>query len=212
MSSSETEIANLALSHLGGSKEIANIETEKSEAAAACRRFFDTSRDEMLRDFAWPFATSFSTLGLVEEDPDENDKEWKYSYRYPSDCISLRRILSGSRNDHRQGRVPYKIGQDSSGLLIYTDKEDAIVEYTKRETDVSRFPTDFVMALSFRLAAYIAPRVTGGDPFKLGDMVLRFHSFSLAKAQNSALKEEQPEEEPAGHDRRPDCQGELGRD
>src|SRR3990172_6032289 len=129
---SEVDICNMALSHLGNSKEIAILATEKSEEAAACRRFYETARDTVLRDFAWPFATRILSLGLVEEDPND---EWAYAYRYPTDCLLLRRLLSGLRHDNRQSRAPYRVARDDDGLVIYTDLAEAQMEYTVRETD-----------------------------------------------------------------------------
>ena len=79
MASSKTEIANLAISHLGIGKTIANLELEKSQEAIACRRFYDTVRDSSLRDFPWPFAGKIQALALVSN-------EWLYAYQYPSDC------------------------------------------------------------------------------------------------------------------------------
>jgi hypothetical protein len=191
---SEIAICNMALSHLGVGKEISNLETEKGEEAAACRRFFATARDNTLRDYPWPFATKIISLALVEEDPNE---EWSFSYRYPTDCVRARRILSGQRNDNRQTRVPYVVAQDETGLLIYTDSENAELEYTFRDTDPSRYPGDYVMALSLRLASYIAPRLTKGDPFKLGERALQLHQLESMKAMQSAHVEEQNEETPA---------------
>lgn len=193
MASSSTEICNLALSHLGIGKQIANVETERSAEALACRRYYATARDVSLRDFPWPFATTIRALGLVEEDP---NSEWGFSYRYPTDCVKLRRILSGVRNDTSQSRTPYKLARDSAGILIYSDMEDAEVEYTIRETIVGRYPPDFIMALSFRIAAYIAPSVTGGDPFKLGERALSLYTYELSKAEASGLNEEQPDQNP----------------
>ena len=190
---SDTEIVNLALSHLGISKEIASLETEKSQEASAGRRFYETTRDQILRDFPWPFANVFAVLPLVEENPND---EWAFSYRYPSDCLLLRRIMSGIRNDNRQSRIPYKIGKDSEGKLIYTDMESAKIEYTSLITEVSRFPVDFGMALSFRLAAYMAPRLTGGDPFKMGERAFKLYIVELTRAQASAVNEQQDEEAP----------------
>jgi hypothetical protein len=190
---SETEIANLALSHLNIGKEIANLETEKSEEAGACRRFYDTARDETLRDFAWPFATKFVTLAPVADNP---TTEWGKSYRYPSDCVFFRRILSGLRNDTRQSRVPYKVTQDAAGLLIFTDLADAVAEFTIRETDPSKYPSDFTMAFSMRLAALIAPRLTGGDPFKVGERAMRLYQIEIERARATAFNEQQNEEPP----------------
>jgi hypothetical protein len=198
MASSSTEICNLALSHLAQGQEIANLDTEKSDAAAACRRFYEIARDEMLRAFHWPFATKFAFLGLVEElDVDSaGGSEWRYSYRYPVDCLKLRRILSGSRNDNRQSRVPYKIARDENGSLIYSDLEEAEVEYTVKVTEVIYFQPDFVMALSLLLAAYIAPRLTNGDPFRLGNRAVELHKMAYMHASANAVGEEQQEELP----------------
>ena len=192
---SDTEIGNLALSHIGVSTEIQNLETDQSEEASALRRFYTPALEELERDFAWPFTTVLgAALGLVAEDPND---EWAYSYRYPSDCKMFRKILSGTRNDTRQSRVPYRIGRDTTGLLIFADKEDAECEYAIYEDDPQRFPPDFVMAFSLLLAAYIAPRLTAGDPFKLGERAYKLYLMSKPKAQGNALNEEQPEEEPS---------------
>jgi hypothetical protein len=193
MASSPTDICNLALSHLGISSELGNMETERSAEAAACRRFFETARDATLRDFPWPFASKSAVLGLVEEEPND---EWGYSYRYPSDCVAIRRMLGGLRNPTRATRVPYVIGQDATGLLIYTDTENAEMEYTARTSNTYLFPSDFVMAFSFRLSAYMAPRVTGGDPYKLAERSLRMYEYEIEKARARALGEGQVDIEP----------------
>ena len=69
----ETQISNIAISHLGIGLEIQNLETENSAEAKACRRFYETSRDAVLGDFEWPFATKIIELNLVEEGP---NTEW----------------------------------------------------------------------------------------------------------------------------------------
>jgi len=188
MVESSTEICNLALSHLAINSQISNLDSESSAEARACRLFFNITRDAVLRDFAWPFATKIETLSLVEANPND---EWDYSYRVPSDCLFHRRILSGVRNDTQDSKIPYRIIQDDDGLLILTDQSDAELEYTIRESRVNHWFSDFCLAMSFRLASYIAPQVTGGDPFKLGDRAIKFYQYELAKAQNNAFNEQQ---------------------
>lgn len=190
---SKIGICNMALSHLGLSKEIANFDTEKSEEAGACRRYYDEALYRTLRDFYWPFATKIASLALVEVDP---NTEWAYSYRYPIDCVDVHRILSGDRNDTRQSRVPFKIAQDAAGLLIFTDTTDAEIEYTIKAENPLYYPSDFVMFFSFYLAFLIAPRVTGGDQFKLGDRALKLYVGELMMAKKKALNEGQIDEEP----------------
>lgn len=183
----KTEICNLALSHLGVGKEIANVETEASEEAAACRRFYDPTVRKMLKEFPWPFATRYVDLALVEEDP---TNEWDYSYRYPSDCLEIRRIMSGNRVDSLGTRVAYRIVSDATGLLIFTDEADASIEYTVMPENTSFFDPLFIEALSYYLAFEIAPRVTAGDPFKLGDRAFQLYNAAAQRAKAVALRED----------------------
>lgn len=189
----KTEICNFALAHLGVSKPIGDIETDKSASAQACRVFFDISNDETFRDFNWPFATIYLELGLVEETPNTN---WDYSYRYPSDCSNFRKILSSIRNDNRQTRVSYEIASDSEGRLIFTDRENAIGKYTSKIVDTNLYSADYTMMLSLLLASYIAPRVTAGDPFGLGSRAFKLYVASREKAQATAFNEQQDDENP----------------
>jgi|DEB0MinimDraft_10_1074344.scaffolds.fasta_scaffold02080_5 hypothetical protein len=185
--SSTTEISNLAISHLGIGKEIANLDTEQTEEASACRRYFESAKKATLSDLDWTFATKFAVLNLIESEPND---EWNFSYRYPSDCINMRRILSGQRQDTQKTRVPYRISADSAGRIIYTDKENAEIEYTKNVTDPGLFSAEFALALSFRLASYIAPRLTGGDPFKMKQEMLAQYEIELGRAKKKNMNEE----------------------
>lgn len=185
---SNVEICNLALSHLGSGKEISNLETDRSSEALVCRRFFDITVDLVFRGFDWPFATRFVSLGLVETDPTE---EWGFSYRYPTDCRRFIRIPSGVRNDSRESRTPYKIMSDSQGRLILTDKEDAQAEYIALLTDPQQWPNDFSMAVSFLLAVYIAPRVTGGDPFGMAKRAEALAEYQRSTAMANSANEQQ---------------------
>lgn len=188
-----TVIANLALSHLGIGMAIANLDTERSAEAMALRRFYATTLEEVLRAFAWPFATRIEALALVEEDP---NSEWGFSYRYPTECLSLRRILSGSRNDTRQSLVPYRVAQDDQGRLVFTDQSEAEAEYTFLETVPSKYPPDFRMAFSLLLASYVAPRIAGADPFSRGDKALNRYHLVMAEAMQNSANEEQSDEPP----------------
>jgi len=184
---SKTDICNMAISHLGISKEIGNVTTEQSAEAKACRRFYDDARKAVLKDHTWPFATKLADLNLVEEQPND---EWGYSFRYPTDCLYARRILSGFRDDTERTKIVYKITQDSQGLLLFCDLSEATLEYTKDEDSEDIFPSDFTIALSYRLAHYIAARLTAGDPFKLGAMALQKYQIEISMASANASNED----------------------
>lgn len=188
--SSRTEIANLALSHCGVGTTITDLGTDRTDEAKACRAFYNICRDDTLRHFSWPFSSTIADLGLVETNPND---EWSYAYAYPADCLMLKRVVSGIRNDTETSRVPYKIGLLGSVQVIFTDQENAEAEYTVINDDAAHYPPDFVIAFSLKLAAFIAPRLTGGDPFKMGARSIQLYDRSIAMAQASAANEEQPE-------------------
>ncbi len=186
--SSQTEISNMALSHLGVGYEIQNLETEQSQEANVCRRYFDIALQTTLTDFPWPFANKMTALALIEEDPND---EWGYSYRYPIDCAHALRILSGFRNDTLESKVPYKISKDSAGKIIYSDIENAELEYTSLVEDPQFYPADFTLALSFKIAFLIAPRITAGDPFGMRAEAGRQYDIAVSNAKRNASNEEQ---------------------
>ena len=185
--SSDTQISNMAISHLGLGKEIADLTTEKSEEAAACRRFFEVAKKAVLSDLDWGFATKEAVLGLITESPSD---EWNFSYRYPTDCLNIRRIKSGMRRDTAKSRIPFRVLKDGSGRIIYTDQENAEIEYTENITDLDLLSAECDLALSFRLASYIAPRLTGGDPFKLKEEMLGQYQLEIGRAKQKEMNEE----------------------
>jgi hypothetical protein len=186
-------MANLAISHLGQGKEIANIDTEKSSEAATMRRYQPVVIEMFLKNFPYSFCNVIETLNLVESDPND---EWAYSYRLPTDCLKPIRILSGLRNDTRQSRVPYKIGKDDQGELIYCDQESAQLEYIQFVDDPSKYPIDVFLAMSYLLAGMAAPRICGEDPFKMGDKAMKMYQYFKGQADAADVNDQQQEEPP----------------
>lgn len=192
MATAEIDLYNLALSHIGISAEC-QATTENTPEANACRRFFTQVRDEILSEFPWPFARTFATLALIEADPTD---EWGFAYQYPSDCLQMRRLLGGVRNEARQDRVPYLLGRGDSGRVIYTDLDDAVAEYTSVVEDTTQFDALFAQAVAFKLAYYIAPRLSAGDPYKLGTRAYQLYQQTMEQAASDAANEEQVEDVP----------------
>lgn len=198
---SAVAIYNQALAHIGVTQRVSAAD-ERTEEARTCSLFYDEAVDRVVRAFAWPCATVTATLELVAGPNPPPTMEWTYSYRYPNDCLKIRRILNQiSRVETRQTRAPYRIVQDSQGLLIYTDYEPVAatdttpalpqIEYTMVMDDPSRWTSDFSHALSLMLAALIAPSLTAGDKFKLGARAFQLYKMAIADAEGNAADEEQ---------------------
>jgi len=197
--SSKTDICNLALSHVASGSGISNFDTDQSEPARACRLFYEIARTTALRDFDWPFATKFKALSLIEEDATEDlGNEWEYSYAYPSDCIRFRRILSGARTDSNATKIKFRIASAGSAKVIYTDETAPIAEITEDITETGRFDADFVIALSCRLAAMIAPRISAGDKNQLGPKAMAMYEAYVRQARANAITEDQSTDESNG--------------
>jgi len=198
--STNTEISNLAISFLGIGHEIQDLDTDRSQEAAICRTWFDVALESTQSDFLWPFTTKYASLQLIENAPmsefADSFQEWQYSYQYPSDCISFRKILSGTRNDNRQSRIPFEIIASDTGMQIYTDMQFAIGKYSKKVTENQVFSPQFVIALAMRLAGYVAPGITGGDPFKKGDTAMKMYQMEGSKAESNFINQNQDEEVP----------------
>lgn len=213
-------ICNMALGHLKVTRQISTLATDLSAEGIACRTFYDMCKFSMLEDFKWPFATTQGALTLIEDNPfpynlgdansitgtgpDVLDSEWSYAYQYPANCSNFIRILSGIRNEARLDRVPFKIFNNNTNAnssqggkkMILTDMSSAMGEWTTEVIQEDDFSAAFVLALSFKVAMLIAPMVTGGDPFKLGERAMKMYELELVKAQGNALNEEQMEAEP----------------
>ncbi len=178
-------ICNLALGNVGIQQTIASLD-EKSKEAAACKRYYEQARDEVLEDYPWPFATRTVTLALVASDPTPT---WYFSYRYPSDCSKVRRVVPPDIGVSNYFREPFIITSDASGKLVYSNLELALAEITAKITDTALFNAKFVNSLSWLLGSKIAPSLTGNNAKAAINHALSIYETSLIQAQNVAANE-----------------------
>lgn len=193
MAESNTEIANLALGHIGIGYQIGTLDTEKSAEARSCRRHFTQVTKELLRLFAWPFSTKYATCGLVQSNPND---EWGSSNRLPADCLGVRRVVTGIRNDTRQSVIAFKEVFDATGGLILCDQQEPTIEYTALIVLYQFWPPDFVEAHSRMLAARIAPELYPHDGETLALGQLKYAQVAINRAMAAADQDSQPDEPP----------------
>ena len=123
------DVMNLALRKLGDAFTITD-ETATDSKTVALHDAFDRVLSVSLRSYRWKFATRFTDLVLVKESP---TSEWLYAYLYP-DCLSLRRLLSGYRQDTVASRYKYRIATEPSGNIqaftVYTQDTECQITLT----------------------------------------------------------------------------------
>lgn len=190
---SKTKIANLALGRIGASKQIRNVDTETTREAVVTRLFMDEDILFVLRDFPWPWATAYVALALVAGSTTENAvPDWRYAYRYPTDCLYARRIAIESLGRNNPKPPPFRIGRDAQGKLIYTNEPEAVLEYTAQITDPEEFDPMFTSMLAWKVGAGQAPSLS-----RIKDMAetcMQMYEIEKTKAQSRALNEGQQED------------------
>lgn len=158
--SSEVDVCNLALSHLGDEASLASIDPPEGSAQADhCAKFYPIARDLMLEKHPWKFATRRVLLSPVDVDL----WEWGYAYAEPNNCARLLSVLPQDAPTEADTQEYEAMSAESGASVILTDQEEASLVYIHKVTDTSKFPALFVYALSRLLASYLAGPVLKGE-------------------------------------------------
>lgn len=165
MAQTAEDICNLALSRVGSTKFIDELEppeeADQSAESVACAAVYAECRDQLLQMYAWPFAQRRAVLAEVDEEGDR-DLEWAYVFALPDDCLQPQYIPTGtSRVDGREDRTPFVLeageveGEDGEvdSTVLLTDAVTPTLVYTARIEGVQLYPPAFVDALAWLIAS-----------------------------------------------------------
>jgi hypothetical protein len=194
--SSEVDIVNLALAHLGEDATVSSIDPPEGSAEAEhAAMFYPMARDTLLEMHEWRFATKRTLLALTASDT----FEWAYAYALPSSMLRALAVLPETSSAEDDGE-DYDQQLDAADVqIILTNCEDASLKYTARVTDTTRFPPLFVTALSWLLASHMAgPLIKGDAGRKVSASCLQTAMGFLAQAKVSDANQRkvQPEHTP----------------
>lgn len=180
---SEVDISNLALAHLGDTATVASLyPPEGSAQAEHCARFYPIARDTLLEMHQWSFCTKRVTLPLLNV----TMPTWRYVYQLPNDVISVMAVIPYDANDDYSNNMSYpsqygynpeiipaagtyvpqnfSIETLANGIqVICTNQEDAVLRYTAKITDTSKFSPLFTMSLTWLLASMLAGPIIKGE-------------------------------------------------
>ncbi len=210
--SSPIDVANYALDTIGISESISDF-SDRTTTARVCSRWFDQCREEVLRDFPWPFAKRVMPLAVVA---DQTAPGWTFVYQYPTDAVRIIAVgeeyglggmqvgVGGIRYspfyDGYSGstyRAPWEVrlNDDNASRVIVCSMQNAWVEYVSKVENVGVWPPDAIAALYLRLAAAI------GGPLKADANLVRgaqqtyefMRARAAANSQNEARNQGPPE-------------------
>lgn len=152
-------IYNKALSAIGTKASVAAT-SEATVEAQTCTLWYETVRDMVIAAAPWTSASATASLALfvtrdtaadwVATDPPPG---FLYTYDVPGDMLRPRYLTDYGR---------FEIGMSSANARrLYTNTENAILTYTKRQASVTNFDVELEMAIVFALAAHICMKLTG---------------------------------------------------
>lgn len=202
--SSDIDICNLALSHLGDSASVSSIDPPEGSAQAEhCARWYPIARDTLLSSHAWNFASKRASLASLEY---EVVAGWTHAYALPSDCLEAVAILDpnstgdytenyANQDWHSHSGYPlrpsdtardYVIESGTDGVpILFTNQQYAVLRYVYTVTDTTRFTPIVANAISWLLASYLAgPVVKGMEGAQMARACLQaYENVELPKAK-----------------------------
>jgi len=190
---SKIDVFNMALGHIGTSSTVAD-ELERSPERVICTRYWDTCRDALLsyKDMRWGFAEASVTLADLGSPP----LGWGFRYRYPNDAVNVEGVVGATGRVEPVELTPkFEVQWEADGRVILCDVEAAVLRYTKRVTEVERWPSSFVEAMAYRLASMIVMPLKN-DPATRNDLLTLADQFAQI-AMAASLNEGEPDNAPA---------------
>lgn len=190
---SEVDIANLALAHLGDAATVSSFDPPEGSAQAEhCAQFYPIARDELLEMHQWNFNTTRLALSPLSTPPpaawqyayglpnnvlnaitvmavDAGDDasvalptEGSYVSSLDAGVGSYQASINSGEGIYTPQPYSIETLADGSGVL-YTNQNLAVLRYSQRITDPTKFSPLFVTSLSWKLAGYLAGPVLKGE-------------------------------------------------
>lgn len=171
MTSSPTDICNLALAHLGEGPITSLV--EDTAAARACELHYAPTREATLRSHRWNFAQARATLPRLVEAPSFG---WAHQYELPADCLRVLEVNESEAGDLVS--EAYVI----EGRRILTNADEVRLVYLRRVEDEGAFDGLFVEALALRLAIALTESIRGTTQ-KTAELLQRYERVTAPLAR-----------------------------
>ena len=184
---SETDIANVALRLVGGTR-ITSL-TQATPNANAVNDIYSEIRDNLL-EFPWNFATQRVELAQLATAPSFG---YDYAYVLPANWAYT---ISVHDNDAGYGTIDYREEQVGNQKVIATNHSSVYLTYVKKETDPNMMPASFRMALASNLARNLAIPIANSNV--LEDQLASRAEKDLARAKSIDALGSFPEPRPRG--------------
>lgn len=185
MYSKET-IYELALSALLLDREVSEVATDESNEIRVLNTHYQIALNSTLSDLD---LDSTSTTKILEKKAQLEEGEFKCVYRYPTDCVFLRRIVSGCATDNRYSHIAKRTGMYNGQKCIFTNHENAELEYISNDILLSELSPMLGLAVAYKLAYLSAPLITGKGAKRLRNDIKEDYLLAKHDAQENDSNE-----------------------
>ena len=175
----KTKLFNLTLNMLLLKKEVANSE-EDSADARTLRTTWDAALFSTLAKMDLNRTKETKDLELLVNEP--NDL-WLYAYKYPSNCLRIRRLVSTERKDDESTKIEYETGLYNGQSVIFTDEYQAVIEYIPNDFALSNLNVHGGLAVAAKHAYLAAPLLIGKESIKIRQQLKEDFTIYVLEAQ-----------------------------
>lgn len=201
---SDVDICNAALGYLGDTATVSALSPPEGSAQAGhCSRFYPMARDSLLELHPWSFSMARITLALLDITP---PSAWEFAYAAPDNLLSILSVLDPESFDdysagiyqayNNKGAIalaagsytpqPFSVETINGTDVILTNQENAVLRYTMKVTDTTKFPPLFTEALTWLLASKLAgPLLKGTTGAEMAQNCLKAFQIWFGKATES---------------------------
>lgn len=194
MPSSDTQIANRALTKLGEQRLLSL--GDDTNAGRTLSSMFEQVRDAELRRYNWKFAMKRASLTALVAAPAFG---YQSQYPLPPDFLRLVQVGEYYVRPFTKARAPWSVERlsDDSGQAILTDLDAPLaIRYVSRVANVGLFDPLFVEAFACKLAMEACEAITQSSDKRAA--AERGYRFALSEAARCDAIENPPDELPIG--------------
>ena len=172
---SEVAICNRALDKIGIGPIVSF--DEDSKAARACSRNYEGTRDQVLRDGAWGFATGREQLAASAVAP-----KWGYNNAFPLPDDFMRML------ECETDTLPWDIETHEDAKAVVTDASAPLnIRYVRKITNPVLFDPLFIDALAMLLAAHLVESLQPSNSNK--QTLLDTYLYMIGRAKHADGRE-----------------------
>jgi len=182
MSYTRPQIYNLALSALQLSKEVSDVTTDQSNEVRVLNTNWNVAFESTLQDMDLDSTASIVTLELIANLSTDDSYPWGYVYKYPSECIYFRRIVSGVKLDDYATHIPKSTGMYGDQKGIFTDESSAEAEIISKNVSLTTLSGMGALAIAYKLAYLSAPLITGKGSKNLRSEIMGLYVDAKSEA------------------------------